>query len=412
MTATAINGRISKEGLAKTTLELVEFDTTNPPGDTRDIVQWIETRFGEHGIPIERVESDPLKPNIIATIAGERDEKLLFSGHLDTVPFDPDGWSYDPFGERDGNRLYGRGTADMKGAIAAMIHVAEAFSTADGKPPVTLEFAFVSDEEVGGEAGVKALLETDRLDADGCVIGEPTCSGGMHSMTIADRGSIWITLEATGKAAHGSRPMLGENAIDRLWNALETIRNRLDEQILDIPRNVDPVVTESVEYYSPTMGADVAQRLFERPTANLGTVLGGENVNSVPRSARAELDVRLTAGVDTASILADIRNWLEPLDSVTMTDVSWSNGTYEEMDSPLVRSLASVGEAVLDDRIYRRSATGGGDAKRLRNAGIPTVEFAVSTATPHACDEFTTVEALVATADVYGRLPEAVNDEW
>ena len=403
---------VSRAELAETTLDLVAFDTSNPPGDTREIVAWLESQFADFGLESERVAADPTKPNLLVTVPGERDATLLYSGHLDTVPYDGDGWSYDPLGERVGDRLYGRGTTDMKGAIAAMVLVARAYADVDDRPPVTLSFAFVSDEEVAGDAGVAALLEADRLEADACVIGEPTCTGVDHSITVADRGSIWLTLEATGEAAHGSRPMLGENAIDRLWTAVGTVRSRLEGRTLSVPDPVDPIVEESVDYYARSMGNVTARRLFERPTVNLGTIDGGESVNSVPRSARAELDVRLTAGVDTHAVLEEIRAWIDDCDGVEVADVSWSVGTYEKPESSLVVATRTVAQDVLGDRVYRRSATGGGDAKRLRNAGIPTVEFAVGSETVHACDEYTTVDALAATADTYARLPAAFAERY
>ena len=398
---------ISHNRLIERTLELVSFDTANPPGETREIVAYLATEFAGVGLETERVASDEARPNLLATVPGRTPMTLLFSGHLDTVPYDPEGWSYDPLGEREGDRIYGRGTTDMKGAVAAMVELARAYAESDRRPPVTLAFAFVSDEEVAGEAGVRTLVADDRLDAAGCVIGEPTCTETAHSITVADRGSIWLTLEAVGEAAHGSRPMLGENAIDRLWAALETVRSRLAEYPLAVPDSFEPILEESVSYYTASMDESAARRLFERPTVNLGTIEGGEAVNSVPRQASAELDIRLTAGVDTEDVLAEIEGWLREFDGVSIADASWSVGTYEPPDSPLVTATTAAATDVLDESLYRRSATGGGDAKQLRNVGIPTVEFAAGNDTAHACDEFTTVDALAANAAVYARLPEA-----
>ena len=389
--------------------ELVAVDTRNPPGDTRVLADRVETFFADLGVETERVATDPAKPNVLATIPGVGDRTLLYNGHLDTVPFDADEWSRDPLGERDGDRLYGRGATDMKGPLAAMLHAAEAFVTCDVAPPVSLAFAVVSDEETGGAAGVSALRERgvlDALDADACVIGETTCSGGRHSVTVADRGSIWLTLRAEGTAAHGSRPMLGDNAIDRLWEAVSTVRRRLSRRRTPLEPDVERIVEESVAYYEPTMGAETARALFEHPSVNLGTIEGGEGINTVPSSAIARLDVRLTAGVDTSDVLADVRDCLDDHDAVSIADVSWSVGTYEPVDSPLVEAVASTASEAIGDRIYRRSATGGGDAKKFRNAGVPTVEFAFGTDTVHAVDEYTTREALARNGEVYARLPE------
>ncbi|WP_129113984.1 M20 family metallopeptidase [Halegenticoccus tardaugens] len=398
---------VHREELVDLTLDLLAVDTSNPPGDTREIVDVIESRLDLLDVDVERFAVDPAKPNLLAFVPGERDRTLLFNGHTDTVPFDTDEWSHDPLGERDGDHVYGRGATDMKGAVAAMVTALRAYAETGTTPPVNLLFAFVSDEEIGGDAGLPALLEAGRLDADACVIGEPTCEAGHHSVTVADRGSIWLTLRATGEAAHGSRPVLGENAIDRLYEAVETMHERFGTRELRVAPEMEPIIKESVEYYAPSMGEATARELFRYPSINLGVLEGGEAINSVPQSARAEVDIRLTAGVDTSTVLADIRDCVADCEGIEIADVSWSVGTAEPIDSPLVEAVASTAEDVTDERVYLRSATGGGDAKRLRKEGIPTVEFALGTDTVHAVDEYTTVGALIENAAVYIRLPAA-----
>jgi succinyl-diaminopimelate desuccinylase len=399
-----------RDAIAETALDLVGIDTVNPPGDTRRAVEYAEDWFDDLNVGTERVTADPAKPNLLASIPGEGETSLLYLGHLDTVPFDAEDWTHDPLGERDGERLYGRGTTDMKGAVAAMLWTARAFVETGTTPPVDLGFAFVSDEETGGDAGLPSLLERDALAADACVIGETTCEGGRHSVTVADRGSIWLTLEATGEPAHGSRPVLGENAIDRLYGAVETLREEFGTRPLELAPAVEPVIEESVAYYAPVMGEETARELFAYPTINLGTIEGGGAINAVPTTARAEIDVRLSPGVHTPTVIEEIRACARRCEGVTITDVSWSIGTYESGDSPFVEAVATTAEGVLGEDVYRRSATGGGDAKKLRNAGIPTVEFGVGTETAHAPEEYTTVDAIAGNALVYADLPSALAD--
>ncbi|KAB1191206.1 MULTISPECIES: M20 family metallopeptidase [Haloferax] len=397
--------RDHREDIVDLALTLLGHDTQNPPGDTRDVVTWVESFFSDLGLETERVVSDPNKPNIVATLSGKSDRVLLLQGHLDTVPFDEEEWTYDPLGERDGDRIYGRGATDMKGAVASMLAVAKAYTETNTVPAATLVFAFVSDEEVAGEAGLPTLLDQYSLSADACVIGETTCENGAHSVTVADRGSIWVSLRATGRAAHGSRPMLGTNAIRLLWDAVDDVEASLRELQFDFDPVVQAIVDESVEYYEPVFGSDTARALFDRPSVNLGVVSGGDRVNVVPDVAEAELDIRLTAGVDTLQVLDTLRDVLDGLDAVEISDVSWSIGTYEDPDGPLANAVSGVASEVTGARVYRRSATGGGDAKRLRNTGIPTVEFGLGTDRVHAVDEFTTDDALAHNAEVYARLP-------
>ncbi|SDF88570.1 succinyl-diaminopimelate desuccinylase [Halorubrum xinjiangense] len=399
--------RANREELVSLALDLLAVDTSNPPGDTRGIVAEIERFLDPLPVAVERFAVDPAKPNLLVRVPGASDRTLLFNGHLDTVPFDADAWTRDPLGERVEDRVYGRGATDMKGAVASLLFAIRAHAAADADPPVDLLFAFVSDEEVGGDAGLPALLDAGALDADACVIGEPTCEEGRHSVTVADRGSIWLTLEASGEAAHGSRPTLGVNAVDRLYDAVETLRRRFGSERLDIGTEMEPIVAESVEYYAPSMGEAAARDLFRYPSINLGVFEGGDAVNAVPGAARAEIDVRLTASVHTPDLLAGIRECVADCEGITVADVSWSVGTAEAPDSPLVEAVASTAAAVTGDRVFRRSATGGGDAKKLRNAGISTVEFALGTDTVHAPDEHVPVDALVDNAVVYARLPAA-----
>ncbi|WP_436901706.1 M20 family metallopeptidase [Halovenus halobia] len=401
--------RENREELIELALDLLVVDTSNPPGDTRDIVAEVERFLGPSPVETERFVADPAKPNLLVRLPGKSDRTLLYNGHLDTVPFDRDAWTRDPLGEHVDGLVYGRGATDMKGAVASMLFAIQAFAATSTQPPVTLLVALVSDEEVAGDAGLPALMTAGHLDADACLIGEQTCVTGRHSVTVADRGSIWLTLEATGESAHGSRPVLGVNAIDRLYDAVRILRERFGTKRLDIDPTLESVIDDSVEYYTPSMGENVASDLFRYPSINLGVLEGGEAVNSVPQSARAEVDIRLTAGVQTADILSEIRACVDDCEGITIADVSWSVGTAEKPNSPLVEAVTSTAEATTGQPIFRRSATGGGDAKTLRNAGIPTVEFALGTDTVHAPDEYIPAEALVDNAAVYTQVPVAWN---
>lgn len=440
----AVAERLDDEDLLATAAALVGIDTQNPPGETVAAVEYVADALAEVGVETERVAADPSKPNLLARLPGGRDvmdgsratderdaagqddasegsdataandATLLLVGHLDTVPFDAAAWSRDPLGERDGDRLYGRGATDMKGAVAAMVSVVRAYAAADVAPPVDLTLALVGDEETAGEAGLSALLSSDApaavdaLAADACVVGEPTCEDGRHSVCVADRGSIWLTLEAEGRAAHGSRPAIGVNAVERLWAALQAVEAALAERPLNLVPEVETIVEESVAFFAASMGEAAARATFEHPTVNLGRFSGGEAINTVPEHATAHLDVRLTASVYTPDVVAEVREVVAAHEGVEIADVSWSVGSYESPDSPVVDATVAAAESVCGERVYRRSATGGGDAKRLRSAGIPTVEFAFGPDNAHAVNEYTTVEALRRNAETYARLPAAL----
>lgn len=385
---------VDGEALADLTAELLSFDTQNPPGDTRAIMAWVREYLEAAGLSPETIAEDPAKPNVVSRVPGERPETLLLLGHLDTVPYDAADWEYAPLGERVDDRMYGRGATDMKGPFAAMLTVYRWYAEQESPPPVTLEFAAVSDEEIGGDAGLPAVLDADVLDPDACIVGETTCGGGRHSISIADRGSIWLTIRGIGKAAHGSRPMFGDNAIDRLYDAIERIRHQVGTRTVEVPGEVAPILAESIEYYTNIVGPDGADQLFNRPTINLGTITGGDAINSVPAEAVAELDIRVPPGADTTEVLDELRDCIDGCDNVVVESVRWSIGTYVDPEEPIVQSVVTCAENITGESIVRRSSTGGSDAKRLRNREIPAVEFAFGTDTVHGVDEYTTVEAL------------------
>lgn len=392
--------------IVETALDLISCDTSNPPGDTADAVDYVEGFLQDLGVDTRRIEEAEGKPNLVARLDGVSDRCIVYEGHLDTVPFEEEAWERDPLGERDGDILYGRGANDMKGAVASMLHAVEALEKRGGEPPLDVVLALVSGEEVADSAGLPAVVDSGGLDCDGCVVGETTCENGVHSVTVADRGSIWLTIEASGRSAHGSRPTQGVNAVEQLYRAYEELERYLTEKHLDLPKDIADVVDETVRFYRHRMSEEEVREIFEHPTVNLGVLEGGEAVNTVPDSARAEVDVRLTAGVDTEEVLEEVRDLLAGHGNVSIEDVSWSQGTFASMDSAVVQAATEVAEDVVGERVFRRSATGGGDAKNLRRAGVPTAEFALGTDSSHAVDEHTTVDALRGNAEFYLRLPQ------
>ncbi|MFW6385226.1 MAG: M20 family metallopeptidase, partial [Halodesulfurarchaeum sp.] len=364
------------------------------------------------GIDTEDVTVDPTAPNLLARVSGTADETFVFNGHLDTVPFDSEAWTRDPLGELVQGRIFGRGATDMKGPLGAMMVTMRAFAETGVEPPMDLAFVVVSDEEVPSDAGIEAVLQSGSIHPNACLIGETTCTNGRCSVSVADKGSIWLTLEATGVAAHGSRPMVGENAIDRLYAAIEAIRDVLHRRSLDIDEAMEPIVDESIEFYGTEFGEEAAQRLFRYPMVNLGRLEGGTSVNTVPEYATAKLDIRSTASVDVQSILSSIRDCIDRHEAVAIGSVRWSEGTFEQTDTPLVRATTAAAESVLGERPALVSATGGGDAKSTRSEGIPTVEFGVGSDTVHGVDEYISTRALFENASIYSRLPFVYANEF
>ena len=190
-------------------------------------------------------------------------------------------------------------------------------------------------------------------------------------------------------------------------NLLVTFSGETDDTLL-YNGHLDTVPFDRGAWSHAPLGERVDDRIYGRGATDMKGALAA--INSVPQSATAEVDIRLTAGIDTSAMLSEIRSCVADCEGIAITDVSWSVGTVEPIDSPIVEAVAATAQTVGGERVYRRSATGGGDAKQLRNAGIATVEFAFGTDTVHAADEYTTVDTLVDNAAVYASLPRAFVD--
>src|SRR5947209_4555945 len=181
---------------------LVRTPSPNPPGDTRAVADLIAARLREAAVDFQVLADEPRKPNIIARIGQGRPE-LLFTSHMDTAPAgDRRSWRHDPFAaEIVGARMFGRGAADAKASLVAMLAAVGALVEV---LPLhgTLVFTAVSDEEVGGINGTEFLVDRGLVHPDHVVVGEIT----HNRLAVAEKGIVWMRVITHGRAAHGSTP--------------------------------------------------------------------------------------------------------------------------------------------------------------------------------------------------------------
>ncbi len=204
------------EGVVDLTKALVAVDTRNPPGNESPIEDVVRAALERWQPRWTSVEPAPGRLSLIADLPhpdGPDPDRLtlIVNGHLDVVPVGADGWSHDPFDPQviDG-RLYGRGTADMKGGIAAAVSALEVLDRAGVPPGCDVVFHLVADEERGGRLGTQALLERGLIAGDACLIPEPT---GLD-LCVAERGLMQARIAVKGRPGHGSRPREGVSAIE------------------------------------------------------------------------------------------------------------------------------------------------------------------------------------------------------
>ena len=251
------------------TRELLAFNTINPPGMERACARHLGAILEAAGFRTAYHEFAEGRTSLVATIGGDPAKApICFTGHIDTVPLGAKAWTKDAFaGETDGDRLYGRGSSDMKSGVAAFVAAAvELAPRLAGTPGLVL--VITAGEEVGCE-GARYLADQRLLDRAGAiVVAEPT---GLYPF-VGHKGLAWFEIETTGVTAHGSMPEVGDNAI-----------NKMARVIQELERFEFPVKSHDV------MG---------QPTLNVGTIFGGLNTNSVPDSARITVDTRTVPGID------------------------------------------------------------------------------------------------------------------
>lgn len=286
--------------------QLLSFETINPPGREAECMAFLADWLRERGFQVTLSTFGEGRSNLLASLPGKRGGlPLAFTGHLDTVPLGDAPWSRDPFGEVDGDRLYGRGASDMKAAIAAFLCacVARSEEIDAGNGVVLL---LTGGEETGCD-GVQALLAQGTLPAVGAlIVGEPTA----NYPVIGHKGALWLRCRTRGKTAHGAMPELGINAIYRAADALQKIR-----------------------HFSP----GPPHPLMRQPTLNVGRISGGLNINSVPDSAAFDVDIRTAPNLRHDDICTRLHQHLgEEVSLETLVDLP---AVLSDTDTPWIRDL-------------------------------------------------------------------------
>jgi acetylornithine deacetylase len=260
---------------------LVSFDTTSR-GSNLDLITHVEGLLSGLGVASRRVSNaDGTKANLLASIGPQVAGGVVLSGHTDVVPVDGQPWTSDPFVLTPrGDKLYGRGTCDMKGFLALALATAPDFVAAPLKRPV--HFAFSYDEEVGclGAPDLIAEIAASVPKPAAVVVGEPT---GMEAVS-AHKGIAAFRVIVTGREAHSSQTHLGLSAnmaAIRLMASLSALAERLE-------READPASPFTPKW----------------PTLTIGLINGGTALNILARECVFVFDLRTPPGIDADAILA------------------------------------------------------------------------------------------------------------
>jgi succinyl-diaminopimelate desuccinylase len=353
---------------------LISYDTSEPEAvlEAAGFVKgWLEAR----GIEAEHEEVRGL-PVLKAEVGAAEGPTVVLHGHIDVVPGRPG--QFDP--RIDGDRLYGRGTYDMKGALAAMLVTTAAMRDQDR---VRVRLGIVGDEESEEEAerGSDRLVD-DGFVGDFAITGEPT---DLH-IGVEAKGVLALRLEVAGVAAHGATPWLGDNAALRAVDVFRSIESL-------------PFARQSSE-------------LFDRPSINLGRILGGDALNKVPDRCAIDVDIRYLPDQDPATILEQVRG----LQDAEVTQLFTRPPAVVDRELPYVRALRDAAAANLDGgEPMSVGRDGASDAVSFLRAGVPAVEFGPIGDGHHGPGEWVSVSSLLTyrqTLESFLRaLPERLADD-
>ena len=353
--------------------KLIGYDTSSDDGVrlcAGFVKGWLEAR----DIRTSQLEIREL-PILLAEVGPPSGPTIVLHGHIDVVPgregqFEP---------RVDGDHLIGRGAYDMKGAAAAMML---ALNDLKDQKQIRVRLAIVPDEEAEDQDyRATDLLVDQGLGGSFAITGEPT---DMH-VGVAAKGVLAVRLQVNGRAAHGSTPWEGDNAIVKAFDLFRRIESL-------------PFSRESSE-------------LFDRPSINLGRILGGDALNKVPDTCVIDVDIRYLPEQESEAILQQI----EDLPDSDVVSTFTRPPVEVDPDSTFVRALCSAASPHHSGEVTGVGRDGASDAISFIRMGVPAVEFGPLGAGHHGPDEWVSLSSLAAyrraLVDFAGKLPTALATE-
>jgi len=314
---------------------LIQFDTTNPPGNETECIAYIETLLKKAGFQTTRFAKDPSRPNLITRLKGKGNAPpLLLYGHVDVVTTAGQKWIHPPFaGKVVDSFIWGRGALDMKSGIAMMLSAVMRAGIENLIPAADIVLAILCDEEAGSDYGAKYLVENhpDQFSGIRYAIGE---FGGFtnhigpkrfYPIQIAEKQICWMKATVRGPGGHGAQPMRG-GAMSKLAHLLRKLdKRRLPVHITPVVRQMIEITTANLTFpknlilrrlLNPALTDTVLNLLGEmgelldpllHNTVNATIVRGGDKINVVPGEVSIEMDGRLLPGFSPEDMIKEVR---------------------------------------------------------------------------------------------------------
>ena len=372
--------RVSPPVVLATLADLVAIPSVNPmltpgaPGEA-EIAAYCARFLEEAGLEVHLQEAASGRPNVVGILRGTGGGRsLMLNGHLDTVGVEGMAAPYTL--AEQGGRLLGRGSSDMKASIAAMLWTARAIQEAGVRLRGDLLIACVCDEEYAS-IGSDALVR--EFTADAAIVTEPTDL----NLCLAHRGFVWVEVETVGRAAHGSRPNEGVDAIVHMGRVLTAL-----------------------EGYARALADRPHPALVTPPSVHASTIQGGREWSMYPDRCRVQIERRTVAGETVESVVAEFEGLLDelrrqdPAFRATVRPVFSREPFETPADAPIAQTVAQAVASVRGEPGAAVGMTAWTDAAILQAAGIPTVLFGNTGGGWHSLDEYVETESVSRCADV------------
>jgi len=288
---------------------LVRIPSENPIGTEKEIGKFIADWLSRiSNVEVKKYEVQRDRFNVVARLRGRRPRAgLAYVAHMDTVPVGM-GWNEDPFGGIiKGDVLYGRGSVDMKGGVAAAMVAFKRVAESGRQPEEDFLFCATVDEEGMEMLGAVDLVNRSLVDRETVILApEPNSL----TLTIEHKGVVWYEIEAVGKSAHAGNPQMGADAVLAMGQAIVALKNLI----------------EKLPYESEYLG---------RSTITFGRVEGGTKTNVVPNYARCEIDVRIVEPMNISQLTELITKTVN--DTIVDSRISF-HVNHINIDRPPVRA--------------------------------------------------------------------------
>lgn len=378
--------------------DLIRTPSENPPGDTRAAARLVEDVLRDADVAHEVIAPDATMPNVVATI-GEGGANLVMNAHLDTFPVgDREPWTVDPFGGeiRDGF-IYGRGAADMRGGLAAIVMAFAVLARSRRELGGRVTLVIVSDEETFGAFGAAHVLEhVPGTTGDAYLGAEPSGTGLLR---CGEKGLCWMRVRVRTTGAHGAMLHHSSNAIRELASVIEDL-----DRLAALPVAMPPRASALIETAAPAVDAELGAgmtELIRRPTVNVGTISGGAKVNMVAGEAHAEIDVRLPLGVELEAAIREAERTVASHPGATLEVLKAAPPTFSDPDDPIFVAMRGAATAVRGSEPITCVAAPATDARLWRQRGVPAAIYGPKPYRLGGVDEHISVQDLYDVSETH-----------